>query len=142
MRAFGWRVGAGAAWPEAWHGVSRMDGAGDGPGAIPDVPRLEGAAAGVGHWTILAEARARRECALAYRATVDAVYAEAELDAGARRPATAKSRTTPQLSGRILQRTAPGLQRRGLPERGAWTRTTGQSRGYGKHAVNLIEHTI
>jgi hypothetical protein len=36
--------------------------------------------------TILTQAWARRECALAYRATVDAVYAEAELDAGARRP--------------------------------------------------------
>lgn len=90
----------------------------DGPDAIPDVPRLEGAAAGVGRGTILAEARARRECALAYRATVDAVYAEAELDAGARGPATVKPRTTPQRSGRVSRRTAPGPLARGPA--GAW----------------------
>jgi hypothetical protein len=77
MRAFRRRVGAGAAWPEARLGMSGTDPAGDGPDAIPDVPRRE---------TILTEARARREFALAYRAAVDAVYAEAELGAGARRP--------------------------------------------------------
>ena len=86
MRAFGWRVGAGAAWPEARLGMSGRDRAGDGPDAIPDMPRRESAAAGVGRGTILAEARTRREYALACRATLDAVYAKAELDAGARRP--------------------------------------------------------
>jgi hypothetical protein len=83
-----WDVGcapSGGARPEARLGMSGTDRAGDGPDAIPDVPRRE-TAAGVDRGTILTEARARREFALAYRATVDAVYAQAELDAGARRP--------------------------------------------------------
>jgi hypothetical protein len=55
----------------------------DGPrrgqgGRYRDVPRRE-TAAGADRGTILAEACARRECALAYRAVVEAVYAEAEL---------------------------------------------------------------
>ncbi len=65
--------------------MSGLDRAGDSLDAIPDVPRRE-TAAEVDRGTILTEARARREFALAYRATVDAVYAQAELDAGARRP--------------------------------------------------------
>jgi hypothetical protein len=45
-------------------------------GRCPDMRRPE-VAADVNRWTILTEAGTRRECALAYRATVDAVYAEA-----------------------------------------------------------------
>ena len=77
VRAFGQLVGAGAARPEA---QLRMPGAGrvwHSRAVIPDVPRRE-AAAGADRRAILTEARARRERALAYRATVAAVYAKAE----------------------------------------------------------------
>ena len=77
VHAFGWRVGAGGAWPEAWLGLAGTGRAGD-RGRYRDVPRRE-TAAGADRGTILAEACARRECALAYRAVVEAVYAEAEL---------------------------------------------------------------
>ena len=105
MRAFGWRVGAGAAWPDARIGMSGTGHAGDGPDAIPDVPRHESATAGVERGIILTEAYARRECALAYRAMVDAVYTEAELDACPLAPATVKPRAASQRSGRISRQT-------------------------------------
>jgi hypothetical protein len=85
MRALGWRAGAGAAQPEARLGMSGTGRAVDGPEAIPDVPRRE-TAGGVNGGTILTEARARRERALAYRVAVDAVYPVAELAVVARRP--------------------------------------------------------
>ena len=84
MRVFGRRLGAGPAWPETRRGISGTDRAGDGPDAISDVLRRENAAAGVDGRTVLADARARRERALAYRAAVYAVYAEAGLDAAGR----------------------------------------------------------
>jgi hypothetical protein len=140
VRVFGWRAGIGAARWEAGLGMSRTGRAGDGPDAIPDEPRHE-TAVGVDRGTILTQACARRECALAYRATVDAVYAEAELDAGARRPVTTRPRSLPERGGRISQQTAPGPPTRD-PRARAWTRKTGQGRGDGKHAVNLIECTI
>jgi hypothetical protein len=68
VRAFGWRVGAGAPWP-AWLGISGMGRGGDGPDAICDMPRGETAVC-VDRATILTEPRTRRECALAYRASV------------------------------------------------------------------------
>jgi hypothetical protein len=67
VRVFGWRAGIGAARWEAGLGMSRTGRAGDGPDAIPDEPRRE-TAVGVDRGTILTQARARRECALAYRA--------------------------------------------------------------------------
>jgi hypothetical protein len=76
IRVFGWRASAGGK-PEAEVGMSGMDRPGDGPATTPDVPQRESAAIGVDREVILTEARDRRECALAYRATVDAVYAEA-----------------------------------------------------------------
>jgi hypothetical protein len=91
--AFGWRVGAGRAWPEAWLGLAGMGRAGDSRVAIRDVPRRE-TAVGADRGTILTEARARRECALAYRAMVEAVYAEAELGAGAAGPGGSQAAVT------------------------------------------------
>ena len=51
---------------------------------IAGVLQGENAAAGVDGRTVLADARARRERALAYRAAVHAVYAKAGLDVGSR----------------------------------------------------------
>jgi hypothetical protein len=56
----------------------------DAPDAAPDAPQPEGTAAGAGPGTVLTDARTRQEHALAYRATVDAVYAKAALHADAR----------------------------------------------------------
>ena len=75
--------------------MSVIDRAGDGPDASGDVPRRESAAAGVDHGTVLVEARARRECALAYRATVQAVYEEAGRDVAARRPSDSQAAGNP-----------------------------------------------
>jgi hypothetical protein len=63
--------------------MSELNGAGNGSDPAPDSPRRESAAVGVDRGTILTTARDRRECALAYRAVVDAVYAETALDVGA-----------------------------------------------------------
>jgi hypothetical protein len=57
-------------WDDQWD-------AGDG---APDAPEPE-SAAGADWGTVLTDARIRREYALAYRATVDAVYARAEREA-------------------------------------------------------------
>jgi len=84
MRVFGRRLGARPAWPETGRGISGTGHAGVSPDAISDVLRRENAAAGVDGRIVLADARARRERALAYRAAVHAVYAEARLDASAR----------------------------------------------------------
>jgi hypothetical protein len=65
--------------------MSGIDRPGDGPDAFPGMRRAESAAAGTERATALAGVGSRRECALAYRATVEAVYAEAGLDAGATR---------------------------------------------------------
>ena len=141
MRAFGRRAGAGPAWPEAPLSMSGMDRAGDGPDPIPDVPRRE-TAGGVDRATILTEARARREFALAYRATVDAVYAQAELDAGARRPGdsqaadcTAAKRPDPAVNG-----TGPAAR----GPAGTWRLDADDGPGprLRKHAENLIERMI
>jgi hypothetical protein len=55
----------------------------DGTHVIADVLRRESAALDVDGRVTLGEACVRRECALAYRAMVDAVHSEAELAAGA-----------------------------------------------------------
>lgn len=52
--------------------------------AAPEAPPPEGTAAGAGRGAVLADASTRKEYALAYRATVDAVYARAALHADAR----------------------------------------------------------
>ena len=132
MRLFGWRAGAGVARPEVWLGMSRTGRAAARPDAVTDGPRRE-TAAGVECGTVLTDAHARRECALAYRATVDAVYAEAELGAGARWPGDGQAVGYPAVMrpGITIAATAPRPQVRALRERGAWTRKTGQSRGTG-----------
>jgi hypothetical protein len=63
-------------------GMSGMDRAAKGPDTISDVPERGSTEGGVDHGTILTEARDRQACVLAYRAMADAVYADAELDAG------------------------------------------------------------
>jgi len=83
-RVIGRCLGPGPAWLETRRGIPGIDRAGDGPDAISDVLRRENAAAGVDGRTVLADARARRERALAYRATVYAVYAKAGFDAAGR----------------------------------------------------------
>jgi hypothetical protein len=103
-----------------------MDPAGDSLDAIPDVPRRE-TAAEVGRGTILTEARARREFALAYRAAVDAVYAEAELDAGARRPGDSQAADCTAAKWPDTAANGTGPAARGAcgnvaPERGRQTR--------------------
>ena len=60
--------------------MSRIDRGTD----APDAPRPESPTAAAGRGAILADAPARRECALAYRVTVDAVLARAAPDPGAR----------------------------------------------------------
>ena len=140
VRAFGWRAGAGAAWPGTRLGMSGTGRAGDGPDAIPDVPRRE-TAAGVDRGTILTEARARRECALAYRATVDAVYAEAGLDAGACRPGDSQAADYTAAKRRISQQRH---RARSAEPAGTWRLDTEDRPGprLRKHAVNLIERMI
>jgi Papain fold toxin 1, glutamine deamidase len=56
----------------------------DAPDAVPEARRPEGE--GADRAAVLADARPRHEYALAYRATVDAVYAKAEPHTDARRP--------------------------------------------------------
>jgi hypothetical protein len=51
----------------------------------PDTPRSESTVLSAGRGHFLTDARTRQECALAYRATVDAVYAKAALHATALR---------------------------------------------------------
>jgi hypothetical protein len=65
--------------------MSGMGGPRDAPDAVPDAPRPEGTGASADRGAVLADARPRQEYALAYRATVDAVYASAALHADARR---------------------------------------------------------
>jgi hypothetical protein len=55
------------------------------PGRRPNAPRPESPTSSAGRGAVLADAPARRECALAYRVTVDAVLARAAPDPGARR---------------------------------------------------------
>ena len=62
-------------------GIDRLR---DGPDAVPGIERSESAVTGRDRG-VLAEAGARRECALAYRATVEAVYAETGRATGASR---------------------------------------------------------
>jgi len=88
--------------------MSGIDRAGDSPDASGDVPRRESAAAGVDHGTVLTEAPARRECALAYRATVEAVYEEAGRDAVARRPADSQAAGNPVLERPDMAERYPG----------------------------------
>lgn len=70
--------------PEAGHVMSGIDRPGDGPDATTGRPRTESAAPGPDRGDVLTDARSRRECALAYRATIEAVYAAAGLDVGTR----------------------------------------------------------
>ena len=60
--------------------------------SVPDAPRPEGATPAEGRGAVLADATTRRECALAYRVTVDTVLARAATDAGARRDAESHAR--------------------------------------------------
>jgi hypothetical protein len=57
----------------------------DAPDVAPDAPQSESATGTAVRGAVLADAPARREYALAYRVTVDAVLARAAADAGARR---------------------------------------------------------
>jgi hypothetical protein len=89
-----------------------MDRPGDDPDAAPDVPRPEGAAASAYRGAVLADACTRREYALAYRATVDAVYAKAALHADALRagdhqPADTAVAKRPDMAERYPNRYAP-----------------------------------
>ena len=68
----------------------------------PDAPRAEGVMATVGPGAILADALARRECALAYRATVDAMLAMAAPEAGA--SASPTTAVVPWRSGQMWRR--------------------------------------
>lgn len=72
--------------PEAELVLEGIDRNADGPDAVPDAPRPKTAAARPDHGGVIADAAARRACALNYRATVKAVYAAAELETPARRP--------------------------------------------------------
>jgi len=56
----------------------------DVPDVAPDALRPEGVTPTASRGAVLADATVRRECALAYRVTVDAVLAVAAPDAGAR----------------------------------------------------------
>jgi hypothetical protein len=67
-----------------------------------DAPRPRGATERAGAGAVLADALARCECALAYRANVDAVLAMAALEAGA--PTTSTTATLPWRSGHIWRR--------------------------------------
>jgi hypothetical protein len=80
-------------------GIDRRTGAQDGD---QDAPRPRGATERAGAGAVLADALARRECALAYRANVDTVLAMAALEPGA----STKSRTAtlPRHSGHIWRR--------------------------------------
>jgi hypothetical protein len=73
---------------------------------------------------------------------VDAVYAEAELDAGARRPGDSQAADYTAAKWPDTTANGTGPAARGVRERDAWTRKTDQNPGYGKHAVNLMEHMI
>jgi Papain fold toxin 1, glutamine deamidase len=64
--------------------MSGIDRGTDAPDVAPDAPRPESPTAAAGRGAVLADALARRECALAYRATVDAVLARAAPDPGTR----------------------------------------------------------
>jgi hypothetical protein len=64
------RPGAGLAMPGTDRGT-------DAPDVAPDAPRPESPTAAAGRGAVLADAPARRECALAYRVTVDVVLARA-----------------------------------------------------------------
>jgi hypothetical protein len=64
-----------------------------------DAPRPRGATERAGAGAVLADAFARRECALAYRANVDAVLAMAALEAGA--STASRTATPPRPSGHI-----------------------------------------
>jgi hypothetical protein len=80
---------------------------GDAPDAVPEARRPDGADRGA----VLAEARTRREYALAYRATVDAVYARAALAPGARQvggsqPAGTAGPERPDMADRYPERYA------------------------------------
>ena len=66
--------------------LSGTDRARGDPDAVPDVPRPENAAARLDRGSVIADAGTRRACALAYRATVEAVHAAAGYDSAARRP--------------------------------------------------------
>ena len=65
-------------------GIDRLE---HGPDSISVRPGAESPPAGTDRGGVLADARSRRECALAYRAMAGAVYAAAGRDAGAGRPA-------------------------------------------------------
>jgi hypothetical protein len=67
-----------------------------------DALRPRGATERAGAGAVLADALARRECALAYRANVDAVFAMAALEAGA--SARSRTATLPWRSGQIRRR--------------------------------------
>jgi hypothetical protein len=65
--------------------VLETDRSRDTPGTARDVPKLEETQVSADRGAVLADARVRCECALAYRATVDAVYARAALHADGRK---------------------------------------------------------
>lgn len=75
----------GRGWPEAGLVMPRIDRGTDAPDVAPDAPRPEGVTATASRGAVLSDASARRECALAYRVTVDAVLARAASAPGARR---------------------------------------------------------
>ena len=102
-----WDVGcapSGGAWVQVGrgrkHGLARQGRAAPGTVGAPSRTRRRarprpGETAGPS----LTEARARRECALAYRALVDAVYAEAGLGAGAAGPGDNRAAVTGSVRG-------------------------------------------
>ncbi len=84
------RVRAVAAWPETGLAMPGIDRLRDGPDAVSGMERSESAVAGRDRG-VLAEAGTRRECALAYRATVEAVYAETGRLTGSSRAGVGKA---------------------------------------------------
>jgi hypothetical protein len=71
-----------------------------------DALRPRGATERAGAGAVLADALARRECALAYRANVDAVFAMAALEAGV--STMSRTATLPWRSGQIWRRMIQG----------------------------------
>ena len=66
----------------------------DASDGVPDTPRPESTVTSADRGRLLADARTRQEYALAYRATVDAVYAKAALHAAAHRAGDDQSSDT------------------------------------------------
>jgi hypothetical protein len=90
------------------------------PDTVRDAPRPDEAQVGVDRGAVLAAPRARHEYALAYRATVDAVYARAALPPDGRQGGDSQAADTagakrPDMAERYPRPAAPGTAPRSPP---------------------------